>query len=335
MNIRYKIKKYEFKLNSKDSSDLKYNIYKNKLDFYKNKLMTGGGCCPTCGKYQQINDPQLLNDSSRSCCRTCKNTNGQQHGPSIHYTCNLNQPWNAQSNSPWNNSQQSWSAQQPWNMQQSKAINSNQQSQSFATATSSTSVSYPTTQNIFPPPIIGPTHAVFSDIVKNSNLQAYAKLLSTPLIICFYDSKAPYNEFTNFYPNAPFTCNSITYKTAEHYFQAHKFAKRSPTLFAKIINAPSAKVAFDIANETANKQFIDGNWHKIISTEPYKEEVMYDALKLKFANPTLRDLLLSTKGYLLIEDSPYDEYWGVGKNGDGKNRLGLLLMRLRDQILSS
>jgi predicted NAD-dependent protein-ADP-ribosyltransferase YbiA (DUF1768 family) len=34
----------------------------------------------------------------------------------------------------------------------------------------------------------------------------------------------------------------------------------------------------------------------------------------------------------LVENSPYDYYWGVGRNGTGKNRLGILLMKLREEL---
>ena len=63
-----------------------------------------------------------------------------------------------------------------------------------------------------------------------------------------------------------------------------------------------------------------------------KETVMLHALRQKFQNPSLRTLLLQTKNRELIEDSPYDRFWGCGRDGKGKNRLGHLLMALRDEI---
>lgn len=56
---------------------------------------------------------------------------------------------------------------------------------------------------------------------------------------------------------------------------------------------------------------------------------MTRGLREKFKDPELRKILLSTGKKELIENSPYDKYWGIGPNGKGKNRLGVLLMELR------
>lgn len=40
-----------------------------------------------------------------------------------------------------------------------------------------------------------------------------------------------------------------------------------------------------------------------------------------------------TEDNLLVEDSPRDWYWGVGKDGKGKNMLGILLTKLRAEFI--
>jgi predicted NAD-dependent protein-ADP-ribosyltransferase YbiA (DUF1768 family) len=35
---------------------------------------------------------------------------------------------------------------------------------------------------------------------------------------------------------------------------------------------------------------------------------------------------------MLIENSPKDSYWGIGKNKDGQNWLGKFLMKLREEL---
>ena len=63
--------------------------------------------------------------------------------------------------------------------------------------------------------------------------------------------------------------------------------------------------------------------------EEVKDEVMYRVLTAKFAqNADIRANLLNTGLRPLIERTP-DSYWGSGRNGRGKNRLGKLLSRLR------
>jgi ribA/ribD-fused uncharacterized protein len=63
---------------------------------------------------------------------------------------------------------------------------------------------------------------------------------------------------------------------------------------------------------------------------------------LKFTqNPELKALLLATGDKILVEASPYDKIWGIGKteanamaNKDswGLNLLGLALIEVRDQL---
>lgn len=56
-------------------------------------------------------------------------------------------------------------------------------------------------------------------------------------------------------------------------------------------------------------------------------------LREKFRqNPILMNILKSTGDKYLYEASPYDDYWGTGKHGTGKNMLGQLLMELRDSV---
>ena len=52
------------------------------------------------------------------------------------------------------------------------------------------------------------------------------------------------------------------------------------------------------------------------------------ALRAKFSDPDLRLRLLDTKDSRLEEASPTDMYWGY----KGKNRLGVLLMQVREEL---
>ena len=62
-----------------------------------------------------------------------------------------------------------------------------------------------------------------------------------------------------------------------------------------------------------------------------KEEVMKKALLAKFrTHEDLKTLLLSTGKEKLVENAPRDYYWGCGANGNGKNRLGKILMEVRE-----
>lgn len=67
--------------------------------------------------------------------------------------------------------------------------------------------------------------------------------------------------------------------------------------------------------------------------EDVKEAVMLEALRAQFqTHPALRRMLLETGERLLIEKAPSDSYWGCGRTGNGKNRLGVLLMQVLEEL---
>ena len=58
---------------------------------------------------------------------------------------------------------------------------------------------------------------------------------------------------------------------------------------------------------------------------------MRNGLRLKFTqHPALLELLLSTGTKKIVEHTVNDSYWGDGGDGSGKNRLGAILMELRE-----
>ena len=60
---------------------------------------------------------------------------------------------------------------------------------------------------------------------------------------------------------------------------------------------------------------------------------MYEGLFHKFTqNEDMKKKLLQTKDSKLVEHTKNDKYWADGGNGSGQNRLGILLMKLRDQL---
>lgn len=138
----------------------------------------------------------------------------------------------------------------------------------------------------------------------------------------FSSKSASYNELSNFH-KSKFLLDGKEWPTVEHYFQAQKFPT-SPEYQEKIRGASEPNRAKTFG---ASKEFpIRNDW------DSYREEVMRKALKAKFEqNPNLKPLLLSTTGRPLVEDTS-DAYWGQGRNKKGKNRLGLLLMELRDSL---
>jgi N-glycosidase YbiA len=64
-----------------------------------------------------------------------------------------------------------------------------------------------------------------------------------------------------------------------------------------------------------------------------KDDVMRTAVRQKFiTHADIQAILLSTGDQLLVENSLIDYYWGCGKDGSGKNKLGLILMEVRTTL---
>lgn len=143
--------------------------------------------------------------------------------------------------------------------------------------------------------------------------------------IHFYSTKTAYGFLSNFY-KAPFTLDYKSWQTVEHYFQAKKFEGSE---YEEAIRDTST--ATEAAKLGRNRKIpIRRDWKEV------KEAIMLQALSAKFTqNMQLKDELLQTGNATLIERTAKDRYWGDGGDGgdgSGENRLGILLMQVRDQL---
>jgi ribA/ribD-fused uncharacterized protein len=130
----------------------------------------------------------------------------------------------------------------------------------------------------------------------------------------FYSNNHP---FSNFYPS-DMLINGQIWSTVEHYFQAQKFD----------INSKEYKLIIDNESPAFAKKIGQGG--KLRKDWEYvKEDIMYTALCEKFKIPEFKKYLLDTGDSIIRKNSESDSYWGIGKNGQGKNRLGILLMKIR------
>ena len=84
----------------------------------------------------------------------------------------------------------------------------------------------------------------------------------------------------------------------------------------------------DAALEGRNRQNpLRPDWEEV------KDEVMLQALRMKFSqNPHIAKELMATGDAILIEHTRNDAYWSDGGDGSGKNKLGLLLMQVREEL---
>ncbi|UZR97940.1 NADAR family protein [Chondrinema litorale] len=140
--------------------------------------------------------------------------------------------------------------------------------------------------------------------------------------INFYSVQDQYGEFSNF-ALYPIKLKGKCWPTSEHYFQAQKFAGTEHE--NKIRKSASPMKAAELGRKRKVK--IRRDWDKV------KDNVMYDAVKAKFIqHKDLKNLLLETEEIQLVEHTENDNYWGDGGDGKGKNMLGKILMRLRDEL---
>ncbi|MEM7163739.1 MAG: NADAR family protein [Bacteroidota bacterium] len=141
-------------------------------------------------------------------------------------------------------------------------------------------------------------------------------------VIRFYSTNQAWGEFSNF-AAYPIKLKGKVWPTSEHFFQAQKFAGTS--MEDKVRKAPSPMKAAEMGRNRRVK--IVKNWdHK-------RDNVMLEAVRAKFTqHEDLAALLISTGDAKLIEHTENDSYWGDGRDGSGKNRLGKILMKVRDEL---
>lgn len=140
--------------------------------------------------------------------------------------------------------------------------------------------------------------------------------------IKFYRVNDRYGCFSNFAPY-PFSLDGKMWSTSEHFFQAQKFSDEAYKEKIRLTESPMIAARLGRSRSIP----IRSDWADV------RDDVMRRALRAKFdAHTKLREMLLGTKNAVLIEHTKNDNYWGDGGDGTGQNRLGILLMELRDEL---
>ena len=117
------------------------------------------------------------------------------------------------------------------------------------------------------------------------------------------------------------------WKTSEHAYQAAKFSKDSP-VYKEILTATSAHNALKLAERNYEHNRPDWN-------ETEKIRVMTVIVRAKHdQHEYIQRKLLETGNAELIENSPTDSFWGRGPDWKGRNELGKIWMKLRQEMQS-
>ncbi len=120
--------------------------------------------------------------------------------------------------------------------------------------------------------------------------------------------------------SAPVLFDGIVYKNSEAAFQAQKTLDLEERMQFASINGRAAKIK-------GKKVKLRPDW------EAVKDDIMYRVCLAKFSqNEDLKEKLLATGEEYLEEGNAWgDQYWGA-VDGVGQNRLGKILMRIREEL---
>lgn len=152
------------------------------------------------------------------------------------------------------------------------------------------------------------------------------------------------NEIFTFFWHGPFSqwhkcrfvVSGVVYNCAEQYMMAGKARLFTDfNALEKIMKASDPSVQKQVGRNV--RGFDETKWNKVA------KEIVYNGNHAKFTqNATLLKQLLQTVG-TMVEASPYDKIWGIGRSANdknalrretwnGKNWLGELLTKLREDL---
>lgn len=141
------------------------------------------------------------------------------------------------------------------------------------------------------------------------------------MTIYFYTKIDEYGDFSNF-ANYGIMMNDKWWATVEHYYQAMKFEDQAYQEKIRMAYTPKKAKAIAFQNRAINP-----NWNDI------KYDIMYQAVLKKFqTHKELQQRLLETGNEYIVENAPSDYYWGCGADGTGQNKLGEILMQIRNEL---
>lgn len=140
--------------------------------------------------------------------------------------------------------------------------------------------------------------------------------------IYFYSTRDAWGCFSNFSAHG-IELNGTWWPTTEHFFQAQKFAGTPHEEAIRLAKTP--KEAAEMGRERSRP--LREDWEQV------KDDVMRQALYRKFrTHADIQRILLATGDEEIIENAPDDYYWGIGRDGSGKNMLGIILMDVRAEL---
>lgn len=138
----------------------------------------------------------------------------------------------------------------------------------------------------------------------------------------------PFEVFEKFL--APFSGHMLElrgtlYPTVEHAYHAQRY--EDAAIVAEILAARSAYLAWEVSQKYKDRQIPDWDDRKV--------EVMEQLFRAKLMqHADVREALLAS-GQAQIVKHQSDRFWGDGLDGSGRNEMGKVWMRLREELRAS
>jgi len=150
------------------------------------------------------------------------------------------------------------------------------------------------------------------------------------------EDKGEFRTFSN-QAEYPIQIEDVRYPSVEHYYQAAKAQEfKDDEIYKKILETPSGKAVKALGKKVKN--FVKEIW------DDKRLDIMMRGVKAKFVqHPELQKQLVETEDRQIGEADARNSFWGIGtsenteKSADptkwkGQNRLGKILMALRDEF---
>lgn len=113
--------------------------------------------------------------------------------------------------------------------------------------------------------------------------------------------------------------------TSEHAYQWKKYADSYQDIAQQILEAKSPNDAKKIAD--LNKDKLNEKWHE--KKVSFMEEILNAKVN---QHEKVKRMLIKSENKIIIENSPTDSFWGIGPDGNGKNMVGKIYMKLREKL---
>ena len=140
----------------------------------------------------------------------------------------------------------------------------------------------------------------------------------------------------------PMSIDGLEFGTVEHYIEHQKFLPTDPDFAERLRRARSPYECKKMAKDYERRGQVGNEKRTANAGDPawiaggHQLSAMRKALFNKAMQwpEFLNDLIATGRAYIL-QDSPFDSFWGAGREGKGSNTMGKLLIELRAELISA